>query len=98
MDDSTYTSNTTDGEDTTVLDGHGAGTPDVHGGGVHPLQTGYLVTGLLALGGALLWLLIDQGVVAVSDGGMAWSVVLVAAGVVGLIASLGKALRSPGRR
>jgi hypothetical protein len=30
--------------------------------GFHPLQTGYLVVGLLALGIALMWLLIDAGV------------------------------------
>lgn len=61
--------------------------------GFHPLQTGYLVAGLLALGAALLWLLMDQGVVEVGDGGVAWSVVLITAGAIGLIASLGRALR-----
>ena len=61
--------------------------------GFHPLQTGYLVIGLLAVGAALLWLLMDQGVVEVGDGGVAWSVVLVVAGAVGLIASLGRGLR-----
>jgi hypothetical protein len=62
-------------------------------GGFHPLQTGYLVVGVLASGAALLWLLMDQGVVEVGDGGVAWSVVLITAGAVGLIASLGRALR-----
>ena len=62
--------------------------------GLHPLQTGYLVVGLLALGVALLWLLTEQGVVEVADGGIAFSVVLIIAGAVGLVASLGRALRN----
>ena len=61
--------------------------------GFHPLQAGYLVAGLLALGAALMWLLMDQGVLEVSDGSVAWSVVLIAAGGIGLIASLGRAVR-----
>ena len=61
--------------------------------GTHPLQTGYLVAGLLAIGAALLWLLMDQGVVEVGDGGVAWSVVLIAAGAIGLVASLSRAAR-----
>jgi hypothetical protein len=61
--------------------------------GTHPLQTGYLVVGLLALGIALMWLLTDQGLVGVADGGVAFSVVLVTAGAVGLVASLGRGLR-----
>jgi len=61
--------------------------------GFHALQTGYLVVGLLAIGAALLWLLMDQGVVEVRDGGVAWSVVLIAAGAVGLVASLARGLR-----
>src|SRR4051812_24182874 len=62
--------------------------------GFHPLQVGYLVVGLLALGVALLWLLTEQGVVEVGDGGGAVSVVLITAGAVGLVASLGRALRN----
>ncbi len=61
--------------------------------GLHPLQTGYLVAGLLAIGGALQWLLTDRGVMELGDGSVALSVILVAAGTVGLVASLGKALR-----
>jgi hypothetical protein len=61
--------------------------------GMHPLQTGYLVAGLLAIGAALLWLLMDQGVVEVGDGGVAWSVVLITAGAIGLVASLSRAAR-----
>ena len=67
--------------------------PEPDRGGFHPLQTGYLVAGLLALGVALMWLLTDRGVMEVKDGGVAFSIVLVAAGAVGLIASLGRALR-----
>ena len=67
--------------------------PEGRRGGTHALQTGYLVIGLLAIGIALMWLLTDQGVVEVGDGGVAFSVVLIAAGAVGLIASLGKGLR-----
>lgn len=61
--------------------------------GTHPLQTGYLVIGLLAIGVALMWLLTDQGVVEGGDGGVLFSVVLITAGAVGLAASLGKGLR-----
>jgi hypothetical protein len=61
--------------------------------GFHPLQVGYLVAGLLCLGGALQWLLVDQGVMQLGDGSIALSVLLIAAGAAGLVASLAKALR-----
>lgn len=61
--------------------------------GVHPLQTGYLVLGLLAIGTALMWLLTEADVIAIGDGGAAFSVVLITAGAIGLMASLGRALR-----
>lgn len=64
-----------------------------HREGFHPLQTGYLVLGLLAIGGALMWLLSEQDLVAFGDGSVAFSVVLITAGAVGLVASLGRALR-----
>ncbi|GAA1921367.1 hypothetical protein [Nocardioides marmoribigeumensis] len=83
-------------EDTTVLgqwQSHEVEPDDERHPGFHPLQTGYLVVGLLAVGVALLWLLTDQGVMQVGDGGVAFSIVLVIAGAVGLVASLGRALR-----
>jgi hypothetical protein len=64
-----------------------------HHEGFHPLQTGYLVLGLLAIGTALMWLLSEQDVMAFGDGSVAFSVVLITAGAVGLVASLGRALR-----
>lgn len=87
-----------EGEQTTTLGEWHRFDPDAEADeqrrrGFHGLQTGYLVMGLLAMGAALLWLLMDQGVVEVSDGGVAWSVVLITAGAVGLIASVGKGLR-----
>lgn len=96
--DETTTVPTPPGEDTTVLGEWQRFDPDAETDeqrrrGFHALQTGYLVVGLLAMGAALLWLLMDQGVVEVRDGGVAWSVVLITAGAVGLIASLGKGLR-----
>jgi len=80
-------------EETTWLADWEQGPAEERRGGLHPLQTGYLVVGLLALGVALLWLLTEQGVVEVADGGIAFSVVLITAGAVGLVASLGRALR-----
>ncbi len=74
-----------------------SGAPDDLDGeqhrGFHPLQTGYLVAGLLALGVAVTWLLADRDAIQLGDGSAAFSVVLVAAGAVGLVASLGRALR-----
>jgi hypothetical protein len=67
--------------------------PGAHREGFHPLQTAYLVLGLLAIGTALMWLLSEQDVVAFGDGSVAFSVVLITAGAVGLVASLGRALR-----
>jgi hypothetical protein len=85
-------------EDTTVLGQWQRHDPEEEADeqrhrGFHALQTGYLVIGLLALGTALMWLLTDQGVMEVADGGVAFSIVLVTAGAIGLVASLGKALR-----
>lgn len=63
-------------------------------GGRHPLQVGYLVAGLLALGFALVWLLSETGVVDQPAGdGVGVSLVLIAAGLAGLLASLGRSLR-----
>ena len=59
----------------------------------HPLQTGYLVVGLLAIGLALMWLLTERGVMEVGDGGVAFSIVLIVSGLVALAASLGRSLR-----
>ena len=81
-------------EETTWLADWEQGPAEERRSGLHPLQTGYLVVGLLALGVALLWLLTEQGVVEVADGGIAFSVVLIIAGAVGLVASLGRALRN----
>ena len=94
-DETTRIEGTGDDERTSVLDDWRTTQveDDEPRGGTHPLQTGYLVAGLLAIGAALLWLLMDQGVVEVGDGGVAWSVVLIAAGAIGLDASLGRAAR-----
>jgi hypothetical protein len=63
-------------------------------GGRHPLQVGYLVAGLLALGFALVWLLSETGVVdQPADDGVGVSLVLITAGLAGLLASLGRSLR-----
>ncbi len=51
------------------------------------------MVGLLAIGLALMWLLTDQGVMDVGDGGVAFSIVLIASGLVALVASLGRSLR-----
>ena len=65
-------------------------------GGRHPLQVGYLVAGLLALGFALVWLLSETGVVDQPAGdGVGVSLVLITAGLAGLLASLGRSLRRP---
>lgn len=62
--------------------------------GRHPLQVGYLVAGLLALGFALVWLLSETGVVdQPTDDGVGVSLVLIAAGLAGVLASLGRSLR-----
>ena len=69
---------------------------DPRAGGRHPLQVGYLVAGLLALGMALVWLLSETGVVDQPAGdGVGISLVLIAAGLAGLLASLGRSLRRP---
>ena len=63
-------------------------------GGRHPLQVGYLVAGLLALGFALIWLLSETGVVdQPAEDGVGVSLVLIAAGLAGLLASVGRSLR-----
>ena len=62
-------------------------------GGLHPLQTGYLVAGLLALGVAVMWLLTDRGVIETGDGGVAFSALLVTVGAVGVVASLARGFR-----
>lgn len=67
--------------------------PEDDAGPFHPVQTGYLVLGLLALGIAVTWLLTELGVVEVADGGVAFSLVLVASGVAGLAASVARAVR-----
>lgn len=64
-------------------------------GGRHPLQVGYLVAGLLALGFALVWLLAETGVVDQPADGVGVSLVLIAAGLAGLLASVGRSLRRP---
>jgi hypothetical protein len=101
-DDTTHSFDSTDStdstpEETSVLGDWQRPEPeeetDERHGGFHPLQTGYLVVGLLALGVALMWLLTDRGVMEVGDGSVAFSLVLITAGAVGVIASLGKALR-----
>jgi hypothetical protein len=66
-------------------------TPEEPSSGFHPVQTGYLVTGLVALGIALLWLLTELDLVEVGDGGVAFSALLVVAGAIGLVASLVRA-------
>ena len=72
------------------------GQDDERAGGRHPLQVGYLVAGLLALGMALVWLLSETGVVDQPAGdGVGISLVLIAAGLAGLLASLGRSLRRP---
>lgn len=69
---------------------------DTPASGRHPLQVGYLVAGLLALGMALVWLLSETGVVDQPAGdGVGISLVLIAAGLAGLLASLGRSLRRP---
>ena len=83
-------------EDTTWSGGWQSQEPEEDGdpdSPFHPLQTGYLVVGLLAIGLALMWLLTERGVMDVGDGGVAFSVVLIVSGLVALAASLGRSLR-----
>ncbi len=62
--------------------------------GRHPVKIGYLVAGLLALGMALVWLLSETGVVhGPATDGVGVSLVLIAAGLAGLLASVGRTRR-----
>ncbi len=59
--------------------------------GRHPVRVGHLVAGLLALGMALIWLLSETGVVEKpANEGVGISLVLIAAGLAGLLASVGR--------
>lgn len=53
----------------------------------HPLQVGYLVIGLIFLGLAGAWGLDQLGLINNPDPGVVFSITLVAAGAVGLLAS-----------
>lgn len=64
--------------------------------GRHPMAAGSLVLGLCFCGVALLWLLVSAGALSVPDLQWALPVLLVGAGVIGLVASLRRD-RSPGR-
>lgn len=61
----------------------------------HPLNVTYLVVGLAFLGLAGSWALRESGLVVLDDAEWLLPLMLVAAGVVGLVAAAAKGLRRP---
>lgn len=64
----------------------------------HPTDTTSLVFGIVFVGLAAVWLLVQLELLALPDVAVALPIVLVAAGVVGLVTSIGRVRRSSGDR
>lgn len=62
-------------------------------GSTHPVSVAYLVVGLVFLGLAGSWALREAGVVDSGEARWALPLILVLAGLLGLLASVGKSLR-----
>lgn len=62
-------------------------------GSTHPVNVAYLVVGLVFLGVAGSWALREAGVVDSGEARWALPLILVLAGLLGLLASVGKSLR-----
>lgn len=63
-------------------------TRDERPSGWHPVNVGHLVMGVAFVGLAVVWTLVDQGVVEVDEHGWVLGLPWLAAGAVGLLASV----------
>jgi hypothetical protein len=61
--------------------------------GTHPVSVTHLVMGLVFLGASALWALTETGVVELTGARWIGPLVLVVAGLVGLLVSVGRGLR-----